>query len=285
MRALPWLLGLVTASGLFCACGGSSVASGDLAKAATMTAQVRSYSVTTTTSMNLPGSAQPVTFTGQGSFAPRARRGRMTLDMSQLNQVLGPQGSPYNFGYAQLVLAGTDLYMRLPFLRQLSPQLKPWIKINLGAAGKAAGIDFSSFLQFGQGGDPTQSLQFLRAAGRLRKLGTDSVRGVPTTHYGATIELAQVAKAVPARLRPELQKTVDQLVKLTGERSIPVEVWVDRQGLVRRESYTETLTLRGQPTRLQNSMELYDFGVPVIAPLPPAADVTDLTGAPTGSPS
>lgn len=285
MRALPAGLGLVAVCGLLCACGGSSVGAADVTKAAAKTAQVSSYSVTTTTRLKLPGASQPVTFSGQGSFEPRARRGRMTLDMSQLNQVLGPQGSPYNFGYAQLVLDGADLYMRLPFLRQLDAQLKPWVKINLGEAGKAAGIDFSSFLQFGQGGDPTQSLQYLRAAGKLHKLGTEAVRGVQTTHYKGTIELARVAQAVPARLRPELQKTVDQLIKLTGERSLPVEVWVDQQGLVRRETYTEQLNLRGQPTTVESSMELYDFGAPVVAPLPPAADVTDLTGAPKGSQS
>jgi hypothetical protein len=60
---------------------------------------------------------------------------------------------------------------------------------------------------------------------------------------------------------------------------------VDRQGFVRRETYKENLTLKDQETNIESSIELYDFGAPVIAPLPPAVEVTDLTGASKGTQS
>jgi hypothetical protein len=284
-RALT-ALGLAATSIALAACGsGGTVSADPVANAATKTAKVASYHVTTTTRMRLPNASKDLTFTGDGVFDPKARRGRMSLDLSQLSQLQGPQGSPYSFGYAQFVLNGTDMYMRIPLLRQLNPVLKPWIKIDLAQGGKAQGVDFSSFLQFGQGGDPTQTLQFLRATGRLQKVGAEDVRGVATTRYKGEIKLKNVPGAAPAKLRPGLRKAVERLIQLTGKTTIPVEVWVDKQGYVRRETYTEELKIQGRKTKVTDSMELYDFGGPVIAPLPPASDVTDLSGAGEGAQS
>jgi hypothetical protein len=280
------MLGLVGTAATLAACGGAGGVSAEpVANAATKTANVKSYRVTTTTKLKLGETSREVTFTGDGVFNPRARRGRLSLDMTELSQLQGSQGSPYNFGYALFVLDGTDMYLRIPLLRQVNPTLKPWIKINLVQAGEAGGVDFGSFLQFGQGGDPTQTLQYLRATGKLKKVGAEDVRGVATTHYKGATDLKKVPAAAPAKLRPALRKAVDRLIQLTGAASIPVEVWVDEQGLVRRESYTENLKLQGRSTQVKNSMELYDFGTPVIAPVPPARDVTDLSGALGGAQS
>jgi hypothetical protein len=278
-------LALVAATAGLVACGGGddAVSADSVAQAATKTSNVKSYRVDTTTSMKLPGSSQEVTFRGAGVFAPGARRGRLELDLSELNQVLGPQGSPYNFGHVQLIMAGSNMYMRIPFLKQVAPSLKPWVKINLERAAQAAGIDFSSFLQFGQGGDPTQTLQFLRGAGKVKKVGTEKVRGVDTTHYEATVDLRKVADNAPAKDRPELRRSMQRVIALTGEKTLPLEIWVDDDGLVRRETYHEKLAIQGSSTEIKAAMELYDFGAPVAAPVPPASLVTDLTAAAAGA--
>jgi hypothetical protein len=277
-RALA-VLALAAATAVLAACGGGGgVSSDSVANAGTKTSKVKSYRVTTTTTMKLPTTSREVSFRGDGAFDPTARRGRMQLDLSDLNLVLGPQGSPYNFGYAQLVMRGVDMYMRIPFLKQVEPSLKPWIKINLDQAGRAQGIDFSSFLQFGEGGNPTQALEYLRGAGKVTKVGTDEVRGVKTTHYKATIDLRKVAAEAPAKSRASLRRTINRIIALTGESTFPAEIWIDDQGLVRRERYKETLTILNTQTRVSASMELYDFGTPVIAPVPPPSLVSDLTG-------
>jgi len=78
---------------------------------------------------------------------------------------------------------------------------------------------------------------------------------------------------------------VDRVIALTGSSTIPVEVWVDEHGYVRKERYTEKLELQGHKVDVDESVELFDFGTPVIAPVPPAADVSDFTAATTGSSS
>jgi hypothetical protein len=257
------------------ACGSKSLSSVPVAAAAKKTSSLKSYRVQTATTLKL--GKRDVTFKGDGVFAPKGRRGRLSLDMSALNQISGAAGSPYNLGYADFVLDGTTIYMRIPLLKQLNPSLKPWVKLDLGQAGRTQALDFGSFLQFGQGGDPTQALQYLRATGKLEKKGTGSVRGVSTTHYKGAVDLRKVADKAPANLRAELRTNVNRLIALTGTSTIPVEVWVDEHGYVRRERYTEKLALQGHKVDVEASLELFGFGTPVIAPVPPAADVSDFT--------
>jgi hypothetical protein len=283
MRAAALLTLVLGATLTATACGGSGTVSPEsVANAATKTG-AQSYRVATTTKVKL--NKRNVTFKGNGLFDPRHRRGRLSLDMSQLNQISGASGSPYNLGYAQFVLDGTTMYMRIPLLKQLNPSLKPWVKIDLNQAGKTQGLDFGAFLQFGQGGDPTQALQYLRATGKLKKKGTEKVRDVETTHYAGSVDLKKVATTAPANVRVELKKNVDRLIALTGERTIPVEVWVDGNGYIRRETYTSKLQVSGQKVDVDSALELYDFGTRVVAPVPPAADVTDFSGGSKGATS
>jgi len=265
------------------ACGSSSVDPASVADAATKTSSLKSFRVHTTTTFKL--GSRDLTFTGDGVFASPARRGRLSLDMSALNQVVGPQSSPYNLGYALFILDGSAIYMRIPILRQLNPNLRPWVKLDLGQAGRTQQLDFESFLQFSQGGDPTQALQYLRAAGKVEKVGGDKVRGVPTTHYKATVDLRKVADKASADRRAELRKNINRLIALTGSSTLPIDVWIDKQGYARKVAYTENTHLQGRKSAVDASLEMFDFGAPVVAPVPSAADVTDLTGAPQGTSS
>jgi hypothetical protein len=272
------LLALTIAS---TACGGSSVDPKSVANAATKTSSLKSFRVHTTTTFKL--GSRNLTFTGDGAFASRARRGRLSLDMSALNQIVGGQGSPYNLGYALFILDGSAIYMRIPILRQFNPRLRPWVKLDLGQAGRTQQLDFGPFLQFSQGGDPTQALQYLRAAGKIKKKGGGDVRGVATTRYRVEVDLRKVADKASVERRDELRKNIDRLIALSGSSTIPIDVWIDKQGYVRKEAYTETVELQGNKAGVQASLETFDFGAPVVAPVPPAVDVTDLSGGAPGA--
>jgi hypothetical protein len=263
------------------ACGSASVDPSSVANAATKTSALKSFRVHTTTTFKLGG--RDLTFKGDGAFASKARRGRLSLDMSALNQIVGAEGSPYNLGYALFILNGNTVYMRIPILKQLNPSLKPWLKLDVGQGGRTQQLDFGSFLQFSQGGDPTQALEYLRAAGKVKKEGGADVRGVATTHYKVSVDLRKVADKAAASRRDELRKNVNRLIALTGSSTIPIEVWIDKQGYVRKEMYTEKVKLQGQKAAVEASVEMFDFGTPVVAPVPSAAEVTDLTGAPPGA--
>jgi hypothetical protein len=258
MRALA--LALVPPALLLAACGGSSVDPAAVAKAATKTSATTSYRVEAKTKLRVQ--KREVTFTATGAFDPRRELGRMSLDMSQLGQIQGGQGSPYNLGYATFILSGTSMYMRIPLLRQTYPTLKPWVKIDLRRAARSGGLD--SFLQFGAGGDPTSVLGYLKDVGKLRKEGSEKVRGVSTTHYSGTIDVDKLKGGATLR-------------RLTNQSTIPVGVWVDDDGYVRRERWKENVDFASSKSDLDLQIELFDFGTPVTAQAPPASDVTDLS--------
>jgi LppX_LprAFG lipoprotein len=261
MRRLAGAAMLAGAALTLAACGGGAVSAEPVVHAATKTASLKSYRVEATTKLTIR--KRDLSFTAKGVFDPRKKRGRMTLDMSQLNQIQGPAGSPYNLGYATFILDGNDMYMRIPLLQATYRNLKPWVKVDLGRLGRAAGVD--SFLQFGAGGDPTRTLQYLDGVGSLHKEGTETVRGVSATHYRGTIDLDKV-------------KGSTRLVQTLGTSKLPVEAWIDQDGYVRREKWSEKLDTGNGKTNVAITMELYDFGAPVFAEVPPARNVTDLTG-------
>ena len=253
------------------ACGGGSSGIEDVAKAATKTSN-GSYAVDLTTSMELPNVSKPVSIVASGVFDTQTKRGRMALDLRELGQVSGQQ-----LGSALMLLDGQDVYMRLPFLRRVNPLLKPWLKINLARVSRAQGVDLSSFLQLGQGGDPTQSLEYLRGAGDVKKLGGAEIRGVKTTHYRATIDFERVPDEAPAKARPQLRRSIRRMVQITGQRKLPTEVWIDSRGRARKMTYRQRFTLGGQRLNSTVTLEIYDFGTKVDVVPPPASQVTDLT--------
>ena len=254
------VLALVPAAASFAACGGGSTSRDSVARAATKTSTSRSYRVEATTRLKVQG--RDVTFTADGAFDPKRKVGRTQLDMSQLNEIQGGQGSPYNLGYATFILSGTSIYMRIPLLRQTYPTLKPWVKIDLRNAARSGGLD--SFLQFGAGGDPASVLGYLKAVGKLHDEGSEKVRGVSTTHYSGTIDVGKL-------------KGGETLRRLTDQSTIPVDVWVDDNGYVRREQWKEKVSFGNRTSDLDLKLELFDFGAPVSAKVPPQSDVSDLS--------
>jgi hypothetical protein len=114
----------------------------------------------------------------------------------------------------------------------------------------------------------------------VTRIGSEQVRGEPTTHYRARIDYDRYpSKVAPAR-RAAASQSIAALERLTGSHSQVVDVWVDVQRRVRREEFTFHECLPGVPgaTRIHLKIEFLDFGIQAIAPLPPSNDVADLTG-------
>lgn len=271
MRRLVLVLFLATALVAGCAGDGGSPEAA-VAEAATKTADTGSYRASFEIAMSgLPGTKKPVEMTGEGAFDSNGKRGRMTFDMSQIAQAAGGA----DIGEAELVVDGPVLYMRFPFLRQVQPDLKPWIRIDLRRVGPAQGLDLAGLQQLNQS-DPSQALAYLRAASDgVEEVGEEEVRGVETTHYRMTVDLREVAKQTP-----EQKENIERAIELMGVEKIPTEAWVDAEGLVRRMKleYPRIQLAPGSAKKgdMTMSMELFDFGVEVDADPPPKNQVTDI---------
>lgn len=173
-----------------------------------------------------------------------------------------------NFG--TMVLAGDISYARVPDAMIPFFGGKAWTKRNETELARELGVsDLPDVLA-----DPVRSLGKLRDVVNVTRLDREKVRGVDTRRYRGTIAVSR-ANSV-----------------------ITVEVWIDREGRVRRirDTYNFTKlkfdlaeleslgqevtgsTLANQATGEVWSVgttEYYDFGVPVAIQLPPDSDVFD----------
>jgi hypothetical protein len=210
----------------------------------------------------IAGGAANGSMSGEGAFA--GPRGRMSMDLSGL-------GNGEVTGRLELAFDRLLIYMKFPpeVAREL-PGGKTWVKFDLARLGKQEGIDFEELMQLG-GSDPSRSLDLLRAASHdFAAVGDEAVRGVQTTHYRGTIDLEKLAQQGPAKARESYRRIIEE----TGQKQIPVDVWIDEDGLTRRLHYEQKMPGGGSTDFTQ---EFYDFGADVNVEAPPASQTIDIT--------
>jgi hypothetical protein len=236
-----------------------------IADAAAKTAAARSARVATTVRVSDPGRGQ-VRFVGEGAFDFERRRGEMTLRLLE-----GEAGAFGNESKA--VFADTSIYYRLP--AGALPGGARWLRLDLQNVADATGVDFGPLVQ-GSQADPSQYLLWLSALGPgVTKIAEEEIRGVPTTRYRAVVDLNLLAGQAPPGKEAEWSAYVQTLRDRIGLEFIPVEVWVDGDGLVRRLHHEHGFAPEGK--RATVTTELFDFGVDVNAKAPPAEQATALS--------
>jgi hypothetical protein len=247
-----------------CGSGGGTLALDPVASAATKTQQTGTYSFDYTASMQVLG--RQFSFSGNGQSDTTSGRLQMTMDFSGLPAQLTQNGST-----AEFVLADKVMYLKMPFLSGMLPGGKQWMKVDLAKAARQAGTSLGSFGQL----DPQQWLQQLLASSDTQKLGTDTVQGEQMTHYRTTVDPSKLTANVPAAQRAAVRKAMKQI----GMSTIPVDVWVDGTGLLRRESLSLTFGQGLQGATMKMTFDMHDFGEPVNVEVPPADQVFDALSA------
>ena len=172
-------------------------------------------------------------FGGQGRFDFERRAGEMTPRLIEgeagagveVTAVFVDSSVYYQLPPGALPGAGADPARPPERRRCVEPRLRP------ARAGSQA--------------DPTQYLLWLSALGPgITKIGED-VRGVPTSRYRAAVDLNLLEEqARPAR-RPSGPPRVQTLRDRLGLAFIPVEVWVDDEGLIRRFNHEYGFSTEG----------------------------------------
>jgi hypothetical protein len=257
MRGGRYLFVLAGVGIVLAGCGTKLAPVVDLAAAVSHTgAQTARVSVTTTT--QAPGMSVSFTETGVFDFA----RDRGMLSMQS------PVGMT-------AIFLPPKAYIKVSGAPGGSmPAGKSWIAMDVGGLGGLAG---SVAGPFGGSADPADLLASLTAvSSSVTKLGASTVRGVPVTGFRVIIDPAKEAARLPGPERAGFLA----FARALGPGAIPVDVWLDGQNLVRRV----TLSVRvpggaGEPagTRLAETTDYYDFGVPVRISAPPAAEVENLS--------
>jgi len=204
---------------------------------------------------------------------------------SQLTMHFGGAMSAFISGDMEVRSLDKVSYIKLPAtLRGVLGRLsggKSWFSVDTSKLGGKQ----SSLPGLGQS-DPTQFLAYLETVSdNVTKVGSESIRGVDTTHYHATFDLAKAVKqtGVPQTLRRGLKKILG--TGASGSPTIPADVYIDAAGRLRRLSMQLDLAQfgglggsgsAGLATTITTSIDLYDFGVAVDVQAPPAGDVAQL---------
>lgn len=151
---------------------------------------------------------------------------------------------------------------------------KPWLKYNLGSTLNQLGV---GGLPSG-GSNPTQFLTYMKAAGAdAQRLGTETIRGVATTHYAVTVNLNGYVRLVSPAARPAARKAIQRLISTIGSDTMHMQVWIDHHNLARRLSLSFPECVAQQHLRVGMTMDLFDFGTDATVTLPTAAQSHDIT--------
>src|SRR5262249_52893891 len=123
------------------------------------------------------------------------------------------------------------VYVHLPSLSNRLAGGRPWMALGLPADATGGGMTSSPFGLAGST-DPTQVIGFLeKVSDDVKLVGPETIRGVDTTHYSATVDFAKVVDR--ANVPSGMRDTIMQFSGLFG--NVPVDVWIDGDGRLRQE--------------------------------------------------
>lgn len=209
-----------------------------------------------------PQLPRPMAASGHGAYSGETGRTAMTMNMEL------PRVGPMEM---EMVSDGTSMYMRMDEALGQLPEEKEWLVVEpFGGASEEE-------LMMG-GGDAESSLQLLGAAGEVRRVGREKVRGVATQRYWATVDLPSLGAVLREEGKDELADQFDEYS--AGALTAPVvEVSIDDEEIVRRfRMVMEIPTQDGvSPLTMDMRMEFFDFGAEPRIELPESSTVFDAT--------
>jgi hypothetical protein len=182
-------------------------------------------------------------------------------DFSTFN--VGGQSLP---GGMREILTNRTIYLKMAVLSQ--ELHKPWVKISFSQLQKGTGVNFSQLTQQVQSNNPLVQTRMLAAAKDVRKVGTQTIDGVSTTHYSGSYPVSAGLAKLPASLRAAEQKGLQTL----GIKTVRFNVWIDGQHQTRKIVVTET----GSVETIKVTMQVTGINHPVSVTLPPASQVATI---------
>ncbi|MFI7402616.1 DUF1396 domain-containing protein [Streptomyces sp. NPDC049541] len=164
---------------------------------------------------------------------------------------------------------------------------KSWIKLDMSALGGGKGLNADQ-LGAGQANqNPAANSTFLTGSKNVKKVGTETVEGVKTTHYEGKVTVAELKaslkekdKTVNTTVREQREKSLDQFEKM-GVDAFTMDMWIDG------DDHTKQFRMRGEADKgpLDLTFTFLDINKPVQVTAPPAKDTADLAAMMKGAQS
>lgn len=230
---------------------GDTVSLDPVAKAADVTSKQSSEHVTITSTVT--SGTQVITMVGEGDFRNDGNVGVLTV-RSTSGAMTGTD--------VQTVVQGTRIYLTSSALRGHLPGGKAWLSFDVAKEAKAIGVGLPASVA---SQSPADMLARLKTTADVSVAGHGKVDGVATTHYSAILDPDRAAK---------LSKALGVTISYA-----PLDVWVDRAGLVRRIhlAYVQSGSSVLPASSLESTMTFSRYGEPVKVSAPPAFATYDAT--------
>lgn len=151
---------------------------------------------------------------------------------------------------------------------------KKWMKFDLSSLGKDGGLGATAPGAGQADQNPASMSSFLNGAKNVKKVGTETVDGVKTTHYSGDVTLAELKatfKDADKAVREQREKSTEQLEKL-GLDKFTMDMWVDG------ENHAKQFRMLGDADKgtFDMTFTFLDYNKPVTVTAPPAAETADL---------
>jgi hypothetical protein len=220
---------------------------------------------------------ETVELVATGAYDTDAQQMSMSMDMGAMfEQLAASTGEeiPVELGDGamEMVADGDTIYIRSS-LFEMFAGTTDWLSMSaedLGADAETLGLGATT-------SDPTKILESLRGVtGEPEVVGQEDVHGVATTHYRATMSLADAVAQVPQARRAEVEAALEQLGEV-GDAEMPVDVWIDGDDLPRRMTLDMGAAfgaIAGEDAGATMTIELFDYGQPVDIEIPSPDEVT-----------
>jgi hypothetical protein len=114
--------------------------------------------------------------------------------------------------------------------------------------------------------------------------GSADIKGTSTTRYVGRLDFRKALDAGLGRLklsdaqRKQARKGMQMMLDQVGSKTLPFEVFVDGDGLLRRMKMVMNMRVAGDQVVMKMQTDYSDFGVAVDVQAPPASSVLDVTG-------
>ncbi|MFC4492591.1 hypothetical protein ACFPA8_00375 [Streptomyces ovatisporus] len=145
---------------------------------------------------------------------------------------------------------------------------KHWLQYDYDKLAEQAGPSGALIKDQMQNNNPARSVELLLASGKVKKIGTETVKGKKTDHYRGTLKVSELARMQSKKLtEKELDQLADQL-KQQGFKTETVDLWIDGDDLLVKKQETA----KGANGDLDSTAYYTDYGTEVTVEAPAASD-------------
>lgn len=203
----------------------------------------------------------PLSMTISGSGSVNLTQSEMDLQM-----LVSAEGQQIP---VKAVYVGGTIYESVPGIAQLVPG-KSWVSIDpspqlpLNQGGSSGAL--------GAGGNPTGFLRLLAQQGnQVNPIGPATVDGIAVQVYSVALSQSRIKAELDD---PDLPGWVRQMLSEVTVGGIDFDVYIDGQGLLRRETVSAQISVASNTLSVDETMDFSDYGTPVTVTAPPASAVT-----------